>query len=317
METFSTLGLPTTGRIAAWNDLYSSRMSRVEFIPADRHRFGAELRIRQLGPVKLAKLSVDRCSIERGRRHLALSPRLYSFLLQVHGSSIFYHFGHEARLSEGDFVLCDTGMPHYFLTRDASQIIMARVLPEVLQQYLPHAERYCGLRLGKAVSFTNMVGAMVRSLPENEESGPRDNYEERIARHLLEMISMSYTSGFEPVSRESKTLHQRRHEIIRYIEDHLQDSSLTPSSVAQGLGLSTRYLRTVLSASGERVSTYILQRRLDECARQIRDPAWRGYALMEIAFRWGFKSAAHFTRCFSDRFGMGPRAYRRAGTDRS
>jgi len=31
----------------AWNDLYSSRMSRVEFTPGDQHRFDAELSISQ------------------------------------------------------------------------------------------------------------------------------------------------------------------------------------------------------------------------------------------------------------------------------
>ena len=65
----------------AWNDIYSSRMSRVEFTPADQNGFDAELSISQLGPVKLAKLSVDRCSIECTRWHFSQSSWLYSFLL--------------------------------------------------------------------------------------------------------------------------------------------------------------------------------------------------------------------------------------------
>jgi AraC-like DNA-binding protein len=310
METFTTSGLPAAGRVAAWNDLYSSRMSRVEFTPGDQRKFDAELRIGQLGPVKFARLLVDRCSIERSSQHLAQSPRLYSFLLQVRGNSTFHHYGHEAALSEGDFVLCDTGLPHFFLTRDTSLTIMVRVFPDSLRQCLPSPERFCGRRLGRNVGFTSTAGAMVRSLAEHVETAQCGNHEERVAGHLLDMISLSYTTGFDCAATESTAVRQRRHEVVRHIEAHLRDSMLTPASVAAGLRLSPRYLRAVFSASGEKVSAYILQRRLDECARRIRDPAWRGHTLMDIAFDWGFKSAAHFTRTFREQYGMNPRAYR-------
>ncbi len=61
---------------------------------------------------------------------------------------------------------------------------------------------------------------------------------------------------------------------------------LSPATIAQGLRLSPRYLRTIFSISGERVSAYILRRRLEECARQMRNPAWSGHTLTGIAFSW-------------------------------
>jgi AraC-like DNA-binding protein len=311
MEKVSTIGLPPAGRTAAWNDIYSSHMSRVEFTPGDQHSFGAELSIGRLGPVKLAKLSVDRCSIERNRGHLTQSPRLYSFLLQAAGSSVFSHYGREARLSEGDFVLCDTGMPHHFHTGNPSMTIMVRVTPEVLTEYMPSPERFCGLQLGRAVGVTHTAAAMVRSLSEQVAFRSGRYYEARIARHLLEMISIAYSIGFEDKPTGSAGAWRRRNDIIRYIEDHLHDPSLTVNSVAEGLGLSARHLRTLFSESGEKLSAYILRRRLEECARRMSDPAWRGETLMKIAFSRGFNSAAHFTRTFRDHFKVGPREYRR------
>jgi AraC-like DNA-binding protein len=313
MEIVSTTGLPAAGRMAAWNDLYSSHMSRVEFTPGDHHKvFDAELSIARLGPVKLARLSVDRCSIERTRRHLSQSPRLYSFLLQASGNSVFGHYGHEAHLSEGDFVLCDTGMPHYFTTDQPSTTVMVRVAPDVLREYLPSPEQFCGLHLGRAVGVTGTVAAMVRTLSDQVEFGSCRDYESRIASYLLEMISMSYTMGFDHKASASSAAWRRRNDVVRYIEDHLRDPALTAESVAEGVHLSSRHLRTVFSASGEKVSAYILRRRLEECARKMRDPAWAGETLMKIAFSWGFNSAAHFTRSFREQFGISPREYRRA-----
>lgn len=311
METLSTAGLPSIGRMAAWSDLYSSRMSRVEFTPEDRNKFDAELSIGRLGPVKLAKLSVNHCSIERGRRHLAQSPRLYSFVMQTRGSSVFQHFGHEARLSEGDFVLCDTGIPHYSLARDTSVTIMVRVTPEVLRQYLPAPEQFCGLHLRRTVGLTDTAAAMVQSLSERVDLRSCPGYEERVARHLLEIISISYTMAFNCQASASTAIWRRRNDVIRHIESNLHDPTLTAESVASGVNVSSRYLRTIFSVSGEKVSGYILRRRLEECARKIRDPAWNGHTMMDIALSWGFNSASHFTRTFRQHFGMSPREYRR------
>jgi len=314
MERVSTVGLPAAGRAAAWNVLYAQRMSRVSFMPKDQSDFDAELRIGKIGPVKLAKLSVDRCSLERSQADIFYSPHLYSFLLQVEGQSTFHHCGSEACLTEGDFVLCDTSLPHYWVTPDPSTTIMVRVEPRVLREYLPAPEQFCGLHLGRAVGLTDTVSAMVQSLTNRVETGIDAAYEGQIARHLLEMISMTYTMGFQ-VSEASATLWQRRKHIIRYIEENLRDPNLSPASIASGLRLSPRYLRTIFFISGERVSAYILRRRLEECARQMRNPAWSGHTLTEIAFSWGFNSSAHFTRCFHDRFGAAPRDFRRAALE--
>jgi AraC family transcriptional regulator, positive regulator of tynA and feaB len=80
--------------------------------------------------------------------------------------------------------------------------------------------------------------------------------------------------------------------------------------VAAQLRVSSRYLRMIFAASRESVSSYILRRRLEECARQLADPRWRAHSISDIAFRWGFNSAPHFSRSFRDLYGTSPREYR-------
>lgn len=312
MECLSTQGLPEIGRAAAWGELYASRMSQCEFTPGGGNRFDAELRIGQLGPVKLARLTVDNCSVERKHSHIAHNaPRLYNFLLQAEGASTFYHCGKEAQLEAGDFVLCDTGLPHYFLTVDHSVTVMVRVPGEILRSYLPTPEQFCGRHLGCANGLTSTVAAMVRELSSSIGSGLDQQCEERVARYLLEMISMSYTMGAIPVEDASAITWQRRKAVIQYIEDNLRDPELSPASISAGLKVSPRYLRTIFTPGGEKMSAYILRRRLEECARQMCNPGWHAHTLTEIAFSWGFNSAAHFTRTFHEKYGVAPREYRR------
>ena len=312
MELFSTLGLPTVGRAAAWGAIYATRMSHVEFTPGDTNKFDAELRINQFGPVKLARLSVDSCSVERKQCHIARNaPRHYNFLLQAEGASTFYHCGKESALTAGDFVLCDTGLPHYWVTNAQSVTMMVRVAPEVLRTYLPTPEQFCGQHLGQATGLKDTIAAMVRELSDGEIGSLKSAYEDRVARYLLEMMSMSYIMGVDPARDASAVAWQRHKDVIQYIEDNLRDPGLSPASISAGLRVSPRYLRTVFAPGGEKMSVYILRRRLEECARQIGHPSWNAHTLTEIAFSWGFNSAAHFSRTFLEKYGLPPREYRR------
>src|SRR5690606_10748624 len=263
-----------------------------------------ELRIGQFGPIKLARLTLDNCSVERKRNHIVRnSPRLYNFLLQAEGSSTFYHCGKEARLETGDFVLCDTGLPHYWRTDASSVTVMVRVPGDILRTYLPTPEQYCGRHLGRATGLTGAVATMVRELSEGSGGDILPVYEDRVARYLLEMISMSYTMAMEPEQDASAIAWQRRKDVIEFIEDELRDPDRSPATISEGLRVSPRYHRTVFAAGGEKMSAYILRRRLEECARQMCMPAWKAHTLTEIAFSWGFNSAAHFTRTFHEKYG--------------
>ncbi|TIX51431.1 helix-turn-helix domain-containing protein [Alteraurantiacibacter aquimixticola] len=312
MQSYSTEMLPAETRTSAWNALYSKQMNDVEFTPASSSDFAARLSLGRLGPIQFARMSSNRTNILRTRRHILPSaPRLYSFLLQARGSSTLSHCGHEAQLTAGDFALCDSSAPHSFTVEDNSMVIMLRTDAATLKKHLPTPEKFCGLHLRNDVGLTGTMSTTVERLNGQLETGFTSIYDERFARNLLEMLSMAYALGFETDPEVSAVLGGRHAEVVRYIEDHLRDPQLSPALIAKGLRISPRYLRTIFASTGEKVSAYIIRRRLEECAGQIRDPRWAGHTLTEIAFAWGFNSAAHFTRTFHEQYGMPPREYRR------
>ncbi|MEV4179337.1 helix-turn-helix domain-containing protein [Nonomuraea sp. NPDC049709] len=59
------------------------------------------------------------------------------------------------------------------------------------------------------------------------------------------------------------------------------------------------------------VSAWVRRRRLERCRQDLRDPAQQDRPVAAIGARWGFLSAAHFSRAFRDAYGVSPGESRR------
>jgi acetamidase/formamidase/AraC-like DNA-binding protein len=104
--------------------------------------------------------------------------------------------------------------------------------------------------------------------------------------------------------------------VCQTIERALDDPDLSPARVAQSVGISERYLQRLFETRSDNFTHYVRERRLYRTSMDLADPAEAHHTVSEIAFRYGFNDAAHFSRAFRERFGMSPRAYRHRETER-
>ncbi len=311
MQLYRTADCPAPKRTAYWNDIYADRFAHVTFMPT-RDDFDAELRMSSLGSLGVADIRTSCTDIERTPSHINLSKsRLFSFLLLVNGSATFSHYGHEEELGPGDFTLCDNGAPHRIHFGANSRFLLLRASPATLRNHLPCPEQLCGLKLPANEGLTPTVSAMAQSIWRQMEKGLPDSYGERIAAHLLDMVSTAYSIGLGHRMTNSTTVGLRKARARQYIESRLQDPELSPASIAAGLRISPRYLRMLFAEDEENVSAYILRRRLEECATQIASEGWKNLTITEVAFKWGFNSSAYFARAFRQRYGMTATEFRR------
>jgi AraC-like DNA-binding protein len=75
--------------------------------------------------------------------------------------------------------------------------------------------------------------------------------------------------------------------------------------VADGCGISIRYLHQIFEGEGVTVGAYIRNQRLLMCDAMLRDPNCRK-SISEIAYQWGFGDQAQFSRNYRSRFGCTP-----------
>ena len=107
------------------------------------------------------------------------------------------------------------------------------------------------------------------------------------------------------------------HRICQTLERRLDDPELTPARVAQAEGISERYLQKLFEATGDNFTHYIRERRLQRAWADLSNSAEAHCPVSEIAFRYGFNDAAHFSRAFRERFGLPPRAFRQQEAERA
>lgn len=101
-----------------------------------------------------------------------------------------------------------------------------------------------------------------------------------------------------------------RTEIRRYVRTHLQDSDLGPTTIARAFAMSVRALHALFEDGDESVAVMVRNERLRRCLEDLQRR--NGGSVTDIAFRWGFCDAAHFSRVFKRKFGVTPSEVRHA-----
>lgn len=101
--------------------------------------------------------------------------------------------------------------------------------------------------------------------------------------------------------------------VERLVESMLGDPRLSVQHVCAGLGVSRSRLYRLFEPHGG-VVEYIQGRRLAKIRAALLDPQDRR-RISDLAYTYGFVSAAHFSRCFRRHFGYSPSEVRSAAPD--
>jgi AraC-like DNA-binding protein len=128
----------------------------------------------------------------------------------------------------------------------------------------------------------------------------------------LELLRATVEPGM-PTTRDARRMAMLT-EIRRYVRTHLQDPLLDPGSIARAHAMSVRVLHALFKDSDESVAGMIRRQRLARCWDDLERPT--GGAVTEIAYRWGFRDATHFSRAFKREFGISPSEARRAALNK-
>lgn len=297
-------------RPAAWGGQFE-HFEDGDAFAADLQRLDAHVHTGRLGALRFAQVACHSHAVDRlsapGSADICSG---YTLITQLEGRGSVSQYGQQSELEAGDIALFDNGAPYRHHIAEGATVLMMRLPTKALRSHLPSPEQFCGRRLAAAAGMTSVTVSLARNLCTQAQGLLPAPLQECLVRQLLETVALSFTHAFGQLISASSVVGGRYARARLFIEQNLGDPELGPHSVARALNVSARYLRMIFAREGECISSYVLRRRLEETARQLVDPRWRGRSICEIAFAWGFNSAPHFSRSFREHYGMPPREYR-------
>ncbi|MBS3181556.1 helix-turn-helix domain-containing protein [Leucobacter manosquensis] len=236
----------------------------------------------------------------------------YKVSLLLSGSSILVQDGREVVMSPGDLSVYDTSRPYSLLFGEEFRNLIMMFPKDRVDLPIPFTEQLTAVSLGREHSgLAPVVTAFLSQFPA-QLANLDGRVRAKLAHTSLDLMGTLFSSilDADPAQRDPHQLLLQK--ITAYIESHLGDTALSPSTIAAAHYISTRHLHSLFREADTTVSTWIRERRLERCRADLLDPVLQDRTVSTIAARWGFTDAAHFSRVFKAAFNASPSELRRA-----
>lgn len=309
----STESVPVRDRAAFFADaLAQAYLRNAITIPEGPRPFSASLTSDRLGPLQVSNLLAEPYQVSRTRRMISHDPDEYVFIgLQRRGASAFLQDGRDAiSLRPGDFTLFATSIPvtaQYGESLEIATFVLPRRALAVPDSDL---YRITGSVVRGDEGLGRLMSSFLSRIVDTADSYTPEAGEE-VARNATALFATLTAErlGHDrfDVDAAQRVLHLR---VRSFINRHLADPGLSAESIARAHHVSTRHVQRLFQRQGTTVGRWILRRRLEECHRELGRSGPRVPAVGEVARRWGFTSAAHFSHAFRAAYGVSPREWR-------
>jgi AraC family transcriptional activator of pobA len=278
-------------------------------------------------PVTEPLLHVETIEARSARHHWKIDPHLHQVLHQI----IFVQRGRGVVLAEGAraqyrppaLIVIPAGTVHGFEFEPGTSGYVVSISDEAQRELVRHEPCIAALfahpmtqELGReALRATDLARSfrMLASEHARADSGHRlalQGWLEVLLGNVLR-VAHDLPNPADPAAGQRRTLVARFNELV----ERRFRNNLTVAELAAALHVSESRLRSAcLALTGQSPIQLIHARILLEAKRQLH---YTDGPVSEIAYALGFDDPAYFTRFFTRRVGLAPRAFRRRGPAQS
>lgn len=311
--TLSTDAVAARRRAAYWRDLICDVFVELDCGEVPRDRFFGRIDNSYLADIQFSLVRSEAQRVDRTASRIAASNQRYFLLsLQASGTGRVSQDGRSALLQTGDFAIYDTTRPYTLEFHDPFSQIVLTIPEQLVRDRLLAPERLTAIGIdgrrgtGRVVSnFIRQVHGQLHRLEPRSLNAMQHNVVDLFTTALGEQCAA-------PAENQTHGRAMLKQRVIQYVEDNLRHSDMTCATIAAAHRISVRYLSKLFEDEEHSLSEWIWRRRLEGARRDLADAGRGRRPITAIAFDWGFKDSAHFSRAFKARYGSAPKDYRAA-----
>jgi AraC-like DNA-binding protein len=304
--SWSVDGSRQADAVDSWQKQVSHAQLPWQVSVPDKSRFAASVRYRHLDRLRIAEFRV--VGME-GRR-----PENYEsgdggdhvgVLINLAGQMVCrYDDGEVVALGPGELLLWDSKRAHGFdaigPAHDLSLLVPRCRVPKEL---VKAAERSTtAIRASAGTGLVGIAAEQLRAITR-ELAHLTDRQLSVACGNFIDTLDVAVNPVVSEARQTARASLVDR--VSRYVELHLDDVDLSPTAIAAAHDVSVRTLHLAFGETGTTVSRLIRDKRLHASYRDLVR-AGRGSTVTDIAYRWGFSDAPHFSRSFKLAFGVSP-----------
>ncbi|MFV0434033.1 MAG: helix-turn-helix domain-containing protein [Leucobacter sp.] len=279
-------------------------------VSSKNRQFAGRLRAAGRGQMFCFEVTAPEHLIERTPELIdeGTGNNFYKLSLMLDGESMVLQDSREAVLRKGDLAIYDTSRPYSLLSSEGARTAIIMFPRELLSLSPEAVEQLTAVRFDRSRGLAASVSPFMTQLMLQLDQFVRPAGS-RLPYNIVDLVGTMLSSEFDlqQTGTSSGALLRR---IMNYAEEHLGDPALGPNAIAAAHFISPRYLQVLFQRNGLTVSSWVRERRLERCRRDLEDPSLFEESVSALAARWGFLEPTHFSRAFKKQFGLSPREVR-------
>ena len=268
--------------------------------------FAGRIRTSGADDVHVSEIRADRHVVERTPDLIARAERHYFKLsMQLSGTGLLIQDNREALMQPGDIAIYDTRRPYTLAFDEGMRSLVVMFPQSMIDLPADVVGQLTAVTMTGRQGLGSMIAPFLAQLSTNLEQLAASTGA-RLAHTTLDLVTTMLASELDLQPASAGTHEALMRQIRTFIDEHLAVPDLGPAQIAAAHFISTRHLHAVFREQGTTVSSWIRTRRLERCRRDLVDPVHADKPVGQIASRWGFVDAAHFSRVFKAAYGQSP-----------
>ena len=303
---FSTQGTRPDDAIGQWREAIAATYFNLQLTSLDGQPLAGSLEAWDLAVVQLSRLESTGLRYHRSARDCRAQDSQALLTVPRDADVEFSQLGRTTRCSPGQYLLEMSDAPYDFGYGRTNSMWVLKFPSSALKARIGDPSKFSARQYDCTTGTGRLFRDYLRLVVQHCEQQSSVNTLSLIGTHLIDLLAISLQQ--HPDALQSNASPVREAHLVRikaFILRNLADSALSPEGIARACSISPRYLHSLFKDTGESVSIWIKDQRL-QAAYQALNSASSMTSIAQLAYGVGFSDQAHFSNAFRQKFGHPP-----------